>query len=98
MHLARQALGNQHRRLYTANVCREVAVQGINATLAASAPEELRDAEAHAGRDAVDRTCGERDRVGEEDRVGVEDGGEFVVLPQRIDLGEVGQVEAARLE
>ena len=36
--------------------------------------------EAHAGRDAVDRTCRERDRVGEEDRVGVEDGGEFVVL------------------
>ena len=36
--------------------------------------------------------------VGEQHRFGVEDGGELVVGPQRIDFGEVGEIERALLQ
>src|SRR5208283_4502167 len=98
MHLARQALRDQHRGLHPADVRRDVAIERVDAALAAGAPEELRDAEPDTRRDTVDRAGGERERVGKQDRVGIEDGGELIVLPQRIDLGEIGQIEAAGLE
>src|SRR5208282_3355849 len=98
MHLARQALRDQHRGLHPPDVGRDVAIERIDAALAAGAPEELWNSEPDTSRHAVDRAGGERDRVGKQDRVGVEDGGELVVLPQRVDLGEIGQIEPACLK
>ena len=50
------------------------------------------------GGDAVGSAGGDGDRIGEQHRVGVEQQRQFVVVPQRIDLGQVGQVEAAALQ
>jgi hypothetical protein len=76
----------------------DVAVHGVEAALTARTPEERVQAEAHGGCDAVGRTGGDGDRIGEEHRVRVEDQRQLVVVPQRIDLGEVGEVEAAPLQ
>jgi hypothetical protein len=72
-----------------------VAVERVDAALAAGAPEQLLEAEAHRGGDAVGGAGGDGDRIGEQHGVRVEDQGEFVVVPQGIDLGEVGEVEGA---
>ena len=69
--------------------------RGVDAALAAGAPEELGEAEADRGGDAVGRAGGDGDRVGEARRPGLRISGEFVVGPQGVDLGEVGEIEGA---
>src|SRR3546814_20592828 len=68
----------------------------VRSSLAARAPEHLVDRQLRGRGDAVGRTGGERQRVGEQHGFGVDDRGELGMLPQRIDLGEVEDVDRAR--
>jgi hypothetical protein len=49
-------------------------------------------------RDAVGGARSHRHRIGEQHRLGVEDQRQLVVVPERIDLGQVGQVERAAFQ
>ena len=98
MHLGGQALGHQRGGAHAAQVIRHVPVERIDAALTARAPEHLADAETDRGCDAVGGAGGDRHRIGEQHGVRIEDQGEFIVSPERIDLGEVGEIEGAPLQ
>src|SRR3546814_6418786 len=70
----------------------------VRSSLAARAPEHLVDRQLRGRGDAVGRTGGERQRVGEQHGFGVDDRGELGILPQRIDLGDVEDVDRARFQ
>src|SRR5690606_28616874 len=70
----------------------------IDRSLATSAPEEARDTKSGGGRDTVGGAGGFGGCVGEENCLWIEDGGQFAVRPQRIDFGEIDQIERALLQ
>jgi hypothetical protein len=94
MHLGRHALGQQHRGLYVTHMGTDMAGHRVDRPLAACTPEQAGQGHACAGGDTVGRT-GRGDDIGEQHRLGVQDRGQFVVGPQRVDFGEVGQIERA---
>ena len=98
MHLPQHALHQQRRRLHATDVRRHVSAHGEHPTLTAGAPKHLFDRHAERGRHAVGAARGDGDRIGEQNRLGIEDRGQFVVAPQRVQLGHVGQIQRALLE
>src|SRR3546814_5116355 len=96
--LVGKAREHEPRGLDMADRRRNVAVHRVHRALAASTPEHLVDRQVDRGRDAVGRAGSECQRIGEQHRLGVNDRGEFAVLPARIDLGYVEDVDRARLK
>ena len=81
-----------------ADRCRDVAVQRIHRALAARAPEQRVRRQLGCREDAVGSACRQRQRIGEQHGLGVDDRGEFAVLPERVDLGDVENVDRARFK
>ena len=75
-----------------------VTGEGIGGPPRSHAPEEDVEGQARVRRDAV-RDAGElKHRVAEEQGLGVEKEGEEVVVPERVDLGDIPDVEAGVLK
>jgi hypothetical protein len=96
--LVKRPLGDEPRGLNRGDVGGDVAVQGIHPAIAARAPEQLVDRQLGGRCDAVGGAGGGGDRIGEERDLGVEDRGQRRILPQRIELGDIGNIEAGLLE
>jgi hypothetical protein len=98
VHLGDQAGHFQTRRLDAADVRLDIAVEGIETALAAGTPEQAVEREAGAGGDAVGGTGGARRQIAEQRDLGIEQEGQLVVVPQRVEFGEIGDIEAALLQ
>ena len=76
----------------------DIAVHRVHRALAPGAPEQRVDRPFDGRSDTVGRTSQGRDRIGEYRCLGVDQHGQRIVLPERIDLGDIGNVETGRLE
>lgn len=94
--LGRHALHQQQRAVHAALVMLHVAVDGVHGALAAGAPEQGIERKADCGRRAVGGAGRLGDGVGEQRRLGVDQEGELVILPERVHLGDVEDVEGLR--
>ena len=92
------ALGQQHRGLYVTHMSTDMAGHRIDRSLAACTPEQTGQGHTCAGGDTVGRTGRLGNDVGEQNRLGVQDRRKFVVGPQRVDFGQVGQIQRSFLQ
>src|SRR5262245_32046288 len=97
MHLGRQSLRDECRRPNPTHVETHVPIHRIHASLAARAPEELSKTKPRRRCYTVRCTGCNRYRVRKQHRVRVQDQRQLVVVPQRIHLGHVCDIQRALL-
>ena len=93
MQLGGNAINLEAGCLYSAHMSLDVPIQGIQAALAAGTPEEGVVGESGRRRYAVGRTGGACRKIAKQIYVGIQYPGEFVILPERIEFGEIGNIE-----
>src|SRR6202165_5255244 len=98
VHLRGETLSDEHRALHATDVGRQVPVHRVEASLTPRTPEQRCEAKSNARGNAVGGARGDRERIGEQDCIRIDDGREFVVLPQRVHFGEIGEVEVTLLQ
>ena len=77
----------------------DIALHWIDRAVAAIAPEKLVDRQvAGGGRDTIGGAGGLGDRIGKEDRFRVQKHVELGRLPERVDLGNISDIEGSRFQ
>ena len=93
MELVGKARERKARGLDMADRRRNVAVQRIHRALATGAPEQIVARQMGGGRHTIGSAGGQRERVAEQHGFRIDDRGEFAVLPQRIEFGDIEDVD-----
>ena len=93
MHLENHPFGGEPHRLVHRVVVPDVAGHGIHRAIAARAPEELVERQRYSGGHAIGSTGNLSQRKIEDDRLGIDQRGQRIVVPGRVDLGHVSQIE-----
>ena len=93
MHLEDHPVGQQRAAIHAADVVPGGAANRVHGALRTATPEQRVDAEGHRGGRRVRDAGRLRDRICEQHRLGIDQERELVVIPQRIQLGQIGNVE-----